>query len=100
VAAWLASANRDEAVFAEPYDFDLGRRPNPPVAFGVGPHRCIGNPSARMGLSLLLAELAAQVESFEPAGSPQHLESNFLYGITGLPVVMHAGSRLAASTAD
>lgn len=100
VAAWLASANRDEAVFAEPYVFDPRRHPNPHVAFGVGPHRCIGNASARVGLSLLLAELISQVDSFESAGRPQHLESNFLNGITSLPVVMHAADRLARGVAD
>lgn len=99
VAAWLASANRDKAVFAEPYVFDPRRHPNPHVTFGVGPHRCIGNASARVGLSLLLAELTAQVDSFESAGRPQHLESNFLNGITSLPVVLHAAARLAGSAA-
>lgn len=90
VAAWLSSANRDETVFAEPFAFDPRRDPNPHVAFGVGPHRCIGNASARLGLNVLLTELAAQVDSFESAGIPQHLESNFLNGITSLPIVMHA----------
>ena len=96
VAAWLASANRDENVFAEPFVFNPRRTPNPHVAFGVGPHRCIGNASAALGLTVLLTELAAQVESFELAGQPQHLESNFLNGITSLPVAMHA-TRLAPS---
>lgn len=94
VAAWLGSANRDETVFAEPFVFDPCRSPNPHVAFGVGPHRCIGNASARVGLTVLLTELAAQVNSFESAGVPQHLESNFLNGITSLPVVMHAATGL------
>jgi cytochrome P450 len=98
VAAWLGSANRDEEVFADPYVFDPRRNPNPHVAFGLGPHRCIGNPSARMGLSLLMEELTAQVESVELAGRPQHLESNFLNGITSLPVVLHAAATRAAAS--
>jgi cytochrome P450 len=98
VAAWLGSANRDDEVFADPYVFDPRRSPNPHIAFGVGPHRCIGNPSARTGLALLLEELTAQVESVELAGRPQHLESNFLNGITSLPVILHAaGSPPAAA---
>jgi len=40
------------------------------------------------------------LDAFEPAGSPQHLESNFLNGIISLPVVLHPVSRFAASTAD
>jgi cytochrome P450 len=98
VAAWLGSANRDEAVFADPYVFDPRRTPNPHIAFGVGPHRCIGNASASLGLTVLLTELLAQVESFEAAGDAQHLESNFLNGITSLPVAMHAAGKLAGTT--
>jgi cytochrome P450 len=99
VAAWLGSANRDEAVFADPYVFDPRRTPNPHIAFGVGPHRCIGNASASLGLTVLLTELLAQVESFEAAGDAQHLESNFLNGITSLPVAMHAAGQLASTAA-
>jgi cytochrome P450 len=96
VAAWLASANRDETVFTDPYVFDPCRDPNPHVAFGIGPHRCIGSAPARVGLSLLLSELAAQVSGFEPAGPAQHLESNFLNGITSMPVVLYPVGKRAA----
>jgi cytochrome P450 len=89
VAAWLASADRDEAVFTDPYVFDPRRDPNPHVAFGIGPHRCIGSAPARIGLALLLDELTTQVREVEPAGPARHLESNFLNGITSLPVVLH-----------
>jgi cytochrome P450 len=88
VAAWLTSANRDESVFADPDDFQPARRPNPHVAFGYGPHRCIGNAAAQTGLRLLIAELTAQVAAIAPAGPVRHLESNFLNGITSLPVVL------------
>jgi cytochrome P450 len=96
VAAWLASADRDETVFTDPYVFDPRRSPNPHVAFGVGPHRCIGSAPARVGLSLLLTELVAQVSDVEPAGPVQHLESNFLNGITSMPVVLHPVGKPAA----
>jgi cytochrome P450 len=88
VCAWLASANRDEEIFTEPFAFNPRRSPNPHVAFGVGPHRCIGNPSARLGLTVLIEELIAQVESVEAAGQELHLQSNFLNGITSLPVTL------------
>jgi cytochrome P450 len=89
VCAWLASANRDEEIFSDPFEFDPRRSPNPHVAFSVGPHRCIGNPSARVGLRLLLAELTAQVDFVEQTGDELHLQSNFLNGITSLPVRLH-----------
>jgi cytochrome P450 len=88
VAAWLASANRDESVFAEPDAFDPARRPNPHVTFGYGPHRCVGNAVAQTGLRLLIDELVDQVETIAPAGPVRHLRSSFLNGVTSLPVVL------------
>jgi cytochrome P450 len=104
VAAWIASANRDEAVFADPDSFDPARQPNPHVAFGYGSHRCIGSAAARTGLRLLIDEMATAVKSIELGGEVRHLASNFLNGITSLPVILHpadgSGPSLALSRAD
>ncbi len=89
VVAWLASANRDEDVFDEPFRFDIGRKPNKEISFGYGPHRCIGAAAAKLTLDLTLKEMFARVERFEPAGPPEHLCSNFTGGIKHLPVVVH-----------
>jgi cytochrome P450 len=86
VAAWVASANRDDAVFADPYAFNPRRSPNPHLAFGVGAHRCIGGPPAQLVLGLLLEEMLARLETFSVAGPVTHLRSNFINGITSLPV--------------
>ena len=61
VALMYPSANRDEAVFADPYTFDIRRNPNPQVAFGFGTHFCLGAPLARQELRLLLANLAPRI---------------------------------------
>ncbi len=92
VCAWLASANRDDEIFTEPFVFDPRRSPNPHIAFSVGPHRCIGNPSARIGLKILIEQLIAQVDAIESAGQELHLQSNFLNGITSLPVTLKASA--------
>jgi cytochrome P450 len=87
VVVWLGSANRDESVFPEPFAFDLRRRPNRHVAFGVGPHYCVGHTVARLSLRLLFQELSATFDHFEQAGEPQRLRSNFVAGIKHLDVV-------------
>lgn len=86
VTAWIASGNRDETVFGQPYLFDTERRPNRHFAFGSGPHRCIGAPLARLMLRLMFRELFTQIESFELAGTPTHLVSNQIAGMTSLPI--------------
>ena len=48
VAPVLIAANFDPAVFADPHRLDIGRSPNPHLAFGHGAHVCVGNMLARM----------------------------------------------------
>jgi cytochrome P450 len=86
VAVWLGSANRDEAVFSDPYVFDVTRRPNRHVAFGFGPHYCVGGALARISLRMLFERIFALVERFEPDGEVRHLASNFVAGIKSMPV--------------
>lgn len=90
VVAWIPSANRDEEVFEQPFRFDVARTPNREISLGWGPHRCIGAASAQVTLELTLHEIFARVARFEPAGSVEHLCSNFTAGIKHLPVVAHA----------
>ncbi|WP_377267733.1 cytochrome P450 [Peterkaempfera sp. SMS 1(5)a] len=94
LVTWLGSANRDEEAFTDPYRFDVARRPNRHVAFGFGPHYCIGAPLARLSLGLLFEELTSLIEEFTVAGPIEHLESNFTAGIKHLPLtaVLRPGS--------
>ncbi len=58
VVSMLRSANRDEEVFNSPFTFDIGRQPNPHVAFGGGgPHHCLGAMLARAELRAVFDEL-------------------------------------------
>ncbi|MFI7637628.1 cytochrome P450 [Nonomuraea sp. NPDC049400] len=75
------AANRDEAVFADPYRFDVTRDPNPHVGFGgPGPHFCLGAHLARREITVMFRELLRRVPHIE-GGSPDRLHSMFINGI-------------------
>lgn len=86
VVLWLASADRDAEAFSDPFRFSVTRKPNRHVAFGFGPHFCVGAPLARIALRLLFEEICKIVERFEPAGPIVHLGSNFVGGMKSMPV--------------
>jgi len=70
VVSMLRSANRDEDVFAEPFVFDIGRSPNPHVAFGGGgPHHCLGAMLARAEIRAVFDELLLAADGIS-LGSP------------------------------
>ncbi len=86
------SANHDEAVFTDPFRFDVTRHPNPHVTFGGGgPHHCLGFNLAKMEMRILFEELLAKVGKVELTGEVTKLRSAFIHGIKQLPVRLHAG---------
>jgi cholest-4-en-3-one 26-monooxygenase len=98
VGIWYVSANRDEAVFDDPFRFDIGRQPNDHIAFGGGgPHHCLGANLARMEMRLFFEELTARCSQVEAIGVPERLRSNFIGGIKHLPVRFHPAGRVAAN---
>jgi cytochrome P450 family 142 subfamily A polypeptide 1 len=83
------SANRDEAVFAEPDRFDIARDPNEHLAFGgYGPHFCLGASLARLELRVMFEELLARLPDVELATNdpPELRKSNFIVGVEKLPI--------------
>ncbi|WP_327582114.1 cytochrome P450 [Nonomuraea sp. NBC_00507] len=86
VVTWLGAANRDPEVFPDAETFDLRRKPNKHVAFGIGPHYCVGHTVARVTLRILFNELLSRFTAFEPAGEPVRLHSNFISGYKHLPI--------------
>jgi cytochrome P450 len=90
VVLWYASANRDEEVFEKPFRFDVRRRPNRHLAFGVGEHFCLGSHLARMETRVLFEELLRRLPDLELAGPVRRLASNFVNGIVSMPVRFHA----------
>ncbi|MFG1610413.1 cytochrome P450 [Actinoplanes sp. NPDC049265] len=90
VTLWNVSANFDEDAFARPEVFDVGRTLNRHLAFGSGPHRCIGLNAAWLEIRIMLEELIARRLRFTPAGPSRRLRSNFMLGPTSLPVRVQA----------
>ncbi|MFF5185587.1 cytochrome P450 [Streptomyces sp. NPDC000345] len=92
VVVWLGSANRDDAVFPDAGTFDIRRKPNKHIAFGIGPHYCIGHSVARVTLRILFEELLTRFEDFRPAGKPERLASNFVSGWKHVPITARVRS--------
>jgi cytochrome P450 len=83
---WYPSANRDAAVFADPERFDVGRAPNPHLAFGHGIHHCLGASLARCEIRVMLEEVLARWSAIELDGAVEWARSNKHTGIRHLPV--------------
>lgn len=89
VVMWYISGNRDEAVFENPDQFDLGRKARNHVGFGTGQHVCVGSRLAEMQLRVTFGMLAEKVCRFELIGQPRRFRSNFINGLKNLDVVLH-----------
>ena len=90
VVVSFAAANRDESVFTEPGRFDIRRHPNRHLAFGHGPHFCLGAQLARTQMRALFAEVLARTSTVSYAGQPSYLRSNFQRGVKELPIAWTA----------
>lgn len=92
---WYPSANRDEAVFANPDAFDVSRDPNPHLAFGVGEHFCLGANLARMELQEIFRGVLTRLPDLELAAPPRRLRSNFINGVKEMRVRFRPQARAA-----
>ena len=79
IALLYPSANRDEDVFDDPFTFDITRSPNPQVAFGFGPHVCVGQSLARLELQVLFEQLSQRFTNLHVITEPV-IEENIFAG--------------------
>ena len=84
----FASGNRDERKYANPDAFDVTRNARDNVAWGHGPHVCVGMHLARLEMECLLRALSEQVDRIE-VGTPEPFINNVLQGFKSLPATFH-----------
>ena len=91
VVMWYVSGNRDESRIDRPNEYIIDRaNARNHLSFGFGIHRCMGNRLAEMQLRIVWEEIMKRFKMVEVVGEPTRLRSNFVRGITALPVQVHA----------
>ncbi len=86
VGLFYGSANRDEEIFDRPFSFDVTRKPNRHLAFGIGEHFCAGAHVARLEMEMAYKYLLPRIEEIELAGEPERLYSALVGGVKHLPI--------------
>jgi cytochrome P450 len=90
LAMVYTSANRDEDVFDEPHRFDIGRKPNPHLSFGIAEHFCLGAHLARLEGRVFFEELLTSFPTIELVGPPRRTRSNLNNALKALPIRLAA----------
>jgi cytochrome P450 len=88
---FYASASFDEEVFGDPFEFRIDRKPNRHLAFGTGPHQCLGLLLARLEMRIFFAQFIPRIEHIELAAEPEHLRASFVHGLKHLPIRVRLG---------
>jgi cytochrome P450 len=84
----LGSANRDERTFPDATEFRLDRGPTRHIAFGAGPHRCLGSHLARQEMAIALEEWHRRIPDYRPDPDRHAVEhGGGVYGLDNLPLV-------------
>lgn len=82
----FASASRDEDVYANPFEFDITRKPNRHMALGYGAHVCLGQHLARLEMCIFWEELLPRLKSVEMSGPIKRAGASFVSGPLSLPI--------------
>ena len=84
----VGAANRDPRRWDAPDEFDITRKAAGQLAFGLGPHFCVGHAVARLEAEVVLTALIERVERIEVSGDQQPELNNWLCGLRHLPVTV------------
>jgi cytochrome P450 len=82
----LNAATRDEAAFPHATTVDITRKPNRHIAFGAGPHRCLGSHLARQELRIALEEWHKRIPNYRVPDDAQLVETGSQLGLESLPL--------------
>ncbi len=93
VVMYFGAANRDAEKFDAPDSLQLSRTPNEHIAFGTGPHVCLGQHIARIEIDAVLREVLERMQGLELVGAPEWLPSNFISGPKHMPVRFQPAKR-------
>ncbi len=90
VTLGVGAANRDPEAFTDPDRLDIGRRPNPQLAFGHGAHACAGMNIARLEARVAIGRLVARYPALELAAPPERDRRIRFRGFRTLPAALNA----------
>ena len=91
VVLWYISGNRDEDAIVDADRFIIDRaRPRQHLSFGFGIHRCVGDRLAELQLTIMWEEILKRFPMIEVVAEPSRIYSNFIHGISALPVRISA----------
>ena len=82
----FASANRDDAVFADPFTFDIGRSEAQGLGFGFGRHYCLGVHLAKLEIRAFFTELLSRLETAELTGPVEYMHATLVSGPKHMPL--------------
>ena len=86
----LNAATRDDAAFPNAATVDITRKPNNHIAFGAGPHRCLGSHLARRELKIALEEWHKRIPHYRVAENAELVETGGQLGLEALPLEWEA----------
>ena len=101
VLLMFAAANRDPKVFVDPDRIDFDRVGNRHLAFGAGPHRCMGSNHARAMFQVMMSEILTRLPDYTISGEVERFaDAGSVYAVRRLPIRFTPGPRVGAGAGE